>query len=168
MANNSCNDIAFLRQAIVQAHRSTPVPSAYCVGAVLVSGDDEPRVLATGYSRELPGNTHAEECALLKYAQANPKDNALTNATMYTTMEPCSTRLSGNTPCTERIIRAGLARVVLGVKEPDNFVQCEGVRLLQAAGIRVDYLAGFEQECLAPNSHILNVPTNSASLPSTA
>ncbi|KAJ1649261.1 hypothetical protein IWQ61_009597 [Dispira simplex] len=164
MTNNSSQDVTFLRQAIVQAHRSTPVPNAYCVGAVLVSGDDEPRMLATGYSRELPGNTHAEECALLKYAQTNPNDNALTNATMYTTMEPCSTRLSGNTSCTERIIQAGLTRVVLGVKEPDNFVQCEGIRLLQAAGIRVDYLTGFEQECLAPNAHILNVPTASTTL----
>ncbi|KAJ1993413.1 hypothetical protein H4R33_000668 [Dimargaris cristalligena] len=155
-------DIEFLKLAIAEAHKSVPVESAYCVGAVLVSGGDdkEPRVLATGFSRELPGNTHAEECALQKAGDTATRSNNSTpqfpGATMYTTMEPCSRRLSGNVPCCQRLIEARVARVVLGVKEPPNFVQCEGLSLLEKGGIEVVYIPGYEKECLAPNAHIIS------------
>ncbi|CAG8534457.1 9468_t:CDS:2 [Diversispora eburnea] len=53
------NDLHYMRIALEQAKLSEPITSAYCVGAVIVKNDT---ILATGYSRELPGNTHAEEC----------------------------------------------------------------------------------------------------------
>lgn len=56
---------------------------------------------------------------------------------MFTSMEPCSKRLSGKTPCTVRCIEAKVARVVLAIKEPDTFVRCEGTQQLQDAGIQV-------------------------------
>jgi deoxycytidylate deaminase len=56
---------------------------------------------------------------------------------MYTTMEPCSVRLSGNRSCTSRLIEAGVACVVVGEGEPSNFVVCEGTKLLRQAGIKV-------------------------------
>lgn len=56
---------------------------------------------------------------------------------MFTSMEPCSTRLSGKLSCTHRCISAKIGRVVLAIKEPDTFVVCEGVRLLEEAGITV-------------------------------
>ncbi len=73
---------------------------------------------------------------------------------LYTTMEPCSVRLSGKKPCVESCIEAKVARVIIGVMEPNNFVQCEGVRLLREQGIQVDLLKGLEAECLAPNQHL--------------
>lgn len=143
-------DDRFMRLAIGEAQKSVPVEGAYCVGAVLVSPDGE--LLTTGFSRELPGNTHAEQCCLEKL-----QDLSLARGgTMYTTMEPCSVRLSGNRPCVDRIIEAGIGRVVMGVPEPDNLVVCEGTRLLTERGIAVDALLGYEEECLKPNRHILD------------
>ncbi|TDH68151.1 uncharacterized protein CCR75_009823 [Bremia lactucae] len=138
-------DIAFMRMAIAEAHRSQPSENAYCVGCVVVR---DGQVLSTGFSRELPGNTHAEQVALIKLnLQAQ-------GATVYTTMEPCSKRMSNNVSCVQSCFRAGVARVVVGVMEPKNFVVCEGVQLLQKAGMDVKILKGLEHECLAPNKHL--------------
>ncbi|KAI9023083.1 cytidine deaminase-like protein [Phycomyces nitens] len=144
---DSEQDARYMQLAIEQANLSIPVPGAYCVGAVLVKDD---KVLSTGFSRELPGNTHAEECALAKI-----DDKALyKGATMYTTMEPCSVRLSGNRPCTDRLIEADIKRVVLGIKEPPHLVVCTGISQLQSHGIQVQVVPNVAEQCLAPNAHI--------------
>ncbi|TMW56280.1 hypothetical protein Poli38472_008928 [Pythium oligandrum] len=139
------HDELFMRLAIAEAHKSIPSENAFCVGCVIVRDGE---VVSTGYSRELPGNTHAEQVALQKL------DFQATGTTVYTTMEPCSKRLSGNTPCVQSCLRAQVSRVVVGVMEPKNFVECEGVRLLQEAGVQVELLKGLEEECLAPNQHL--------------
>lgn len=128
-------DESFMLKAVAEAERCEATPSAFSVGAVLLnkSGD----VLASGFSRELPGNTHAEQCALMK-AEATHGKECAAGGTMYSTMEPCSTRLSGNESCTSRLLKAGIARVVLAQREPDTFVQCEGVAQLSARGVEVD------------------------------
>ena len=153
-------DAFFMRAAADASRLCTPSPGAYSVGAVLVSPDGI--TLATGYSRELPGNTHAEECALIKASEAIPiscktfpdlsehatipdldRDTAsrFSGCTMYSTMEPCSHRLSGKQSCASLIIHAGISRVVMGLAEPPNFVVCEGIAQLEAAGVRVDRCA---------------------------
>lgn len=143
-------DRAYMEQAIQCAEQSIPAPQAYCVGAVLVTTDG---TVTTGFSRELPGNTHAEECALAKLQDARSAHGA----TMYTTMEPCSERLSGNRPCTSRLLEAQVARVVVGVREPPNLVaQCTGLDQLRQAGIEVVFVPGVEEACLKPNRHILD------------
>ncbi|KAI9320892.1 cytidine deaminase-like protein [Dichotomocladium elegans] len=142
-------DAKYMQLAIEMAHRSTPVDKAYCVGAVLVNSQGE--LLTTGFSRELPGNTHAEECALRKLSDSSEAQGA----TMYTTMEPCSIRLSGNRPCTDRLVEARVKRVVMGVREPPDLVTCTGVQLLKDAGIQVVVVPDVEEACLAPNRHIL-------------
>jgi len=144
------DDHKFLKLALEEAKKCEPTPTAYCVGCVIVDPRPTPRtVLSTGYSRELPGNTHAEENALAKL----PKIPQLGALDMYVTMEPCSERLSGNKPCTDRILEAvGLIRrVVLGVREPDRFVQCVGVEKLEEHGIVVvrNEDVELEKECLA-------------------
>lgn len=145
------NDVKYMQLSIEQAQKSIPAPQAYCVGAALVNAQSE--LLSTGYSRELPGNTHAEECCLLKL-ENNQVD--LTGATMYTTMEPCSTRLSGNRSCTSRILESNIKRVVIGVREPPNLVNCEGIRLLEQEGVHVFIVPHVQEACLAPNKHILS------------
>ena len=143
-------DKVFMQMAIVEAGKSIPVPTAFCVGAVLVNQD---KVLSTGFSRELEGNTHAEQVCLMKL-----KDPELAHgATIYSTMEPCGLRLSGNTPCAHLLIQAKISRVVVGVMEPTTFVgPSQGKRLLLEHGIQVDVLPGFESECLAPNASVLS------------
>ncbi|KAG2226357.1 hypothetical protein INT45_000525 [Circinella minor] len=141
-------DREFMQIAIEEANKSIPVEKAYCVGAVLVQNDKQ---LTTGFSRELPGNTHAEECALLKLQDIQEAKGG----TMYTTMEPCSTRLSGNRPCTDRLVEAQIGRVVMGVREPPDLVQCTGLQQLKDHGIAVFVVPDVEDACLAPNRHIL-------------
>jgi pyrimidine deaminase RibD-like protein len=73
-------DKYFMEMAIECANKCVPVESAFNVGAVLV--DSNGVVLSTGYSRELPGNTHAEECCLLKLSNLE----SARNCTIYSTM----------------------------------------------------------------------------------
>lgn len=149
-------DVHYMRLACEQARRCLSVDTAYDVGCVIVSKDGT-KVLSTGFSREVDGNTHAEECALEKYlvlCQINENDEYI-GATLYTTMEPCSLRLSGKKACADRILelpRGFINRVVVGVKEPDKFVKnCEGWIKLEAGGVRVCGLKNadaLEIECM--------------------
>lgn len=158
--------LVFLRLALDEARKCTPTPTAFCVGAVLTlsyPGHPKPVVLATGYSRELPGNTHAEANALAKargitseqlqqllpgIAPEVTVDDLLSKADIYTTMEPCSVRTSGLAPCADAVIAAGIRRCFIGVGEPDDFVNCEGAQKLKDAGVEVIWLKGLEKECL--------------------
>ncbi|KAL1918357.1 uncharacterized protein VTP21DRAFT_3017 [Calcarisporiella thermophila] len=147
---SSEEDLQFMRLAVDQANLSEPVDTAYCVGAILVQPTTG-HILSTGFSRELPGNTHAEECCFLKLS-----DSSLAHgATLYTTMEPCSLRLSGKRSCTDQILEMKVGRVVIGVREPPTFVNCEGVKILTQKGIEVGFVGELEKECLWPNRHVL-------------
>ncbi len=78
-----------------------------------------------------PGGPHAEAHALQAAGEA------ARGATIYATLEPCSH--TGRTPpCVDQIVDAGIARVVVGVEDPDERVRGRGIRALRAAGIRVD------------------------------
>ncbi|KAI6119796.1 cytidine deaminase-like protein [Pisolithus croceorrhizus] len=153
-------------QALKEAGKCEPVQTAFCVGCVLVVRlpDQAPVILSTGYSRELPGNTHAEANALTKACFLSAADIAtlfpslsptptidvlLALANVYTTLEPCSVRTSGLPPCTDALIQAKVKRCIIGVGEPDDFVKCEGARKLQEAGIEIVWLHDMQTECLA-------------------
>jgi pyrimidine deaminase RibD-like protein len=138
-----------MKIAIEQANKCIPTQGAFNVGACLVLNN---KIVTIGYSRELPGNTHAEQCCLLKLSNME----VARGATMYTTMEPCGKRLSGNTCCAKRILDAGITRVVQGIKEPTTFIgESMGTAMLLQGGVVVDYLKGFETQCLEPNNHLL-------------
>ncbi|CAO3677757.1 unnamed protein product [Umbelopsis ramanniana] len=141
-------DLELMKMAISQANLSEPVESAYCVGAVLVAATGEilDRLLA-----RIAWQHACRQCALDKL----PDLGLIENGICYTTMEPCSTRLSKNKPCVERLIEAKVKKVVMGVKEPPNFVECSGVDLLRQADIEVLVVPDIEEECLKPNRHIL-------------
>ncbi|KAF2737104.1 cytidine and deoxycytidylate deaminase zinc-binding domain-containing protein [Polyplosphaeria fusca] len=153
--------VTFMRLALDQAHESPPKPSNFRVGALLVDADTG-SILSRGYTLELQGNTHAEQCCLAKFAQAHelPEERvgeALPpNSVIYTTMEPCNLRLSGNLPCVDRIIRTkrkdgerGIRTVYLGVKEPEKFVgENEGRKKLEEHGIECVHVGGFEEDIL--------------------
>ncbi|WP_457567423.1 bifunctional diaminohydroxyphosphoribosylaminopyrimidine deaminase/5-amino-6-(5-phosphoribosylamino)uracil reductase RibD [Desulfurobacterium sp.] len=129
------NDEKYMTIAIEEAKRgkgkTLPNPS---VGAVIVKNGE---VVATGF-HEKAGMPHAEAVAIEK-AGIKAK-----GATLYVTLEPCNHH--GKTPpCTEKIIKAGIKRVVIGVKDP-NPVAAGGIERLKNAGVEV-VVGVKEKEC---------------------
>lgn len=122
------SDQAWMRQALDLARRgeglTRPNPP---VGAVLINRG---RIIGQGWHKKA-GGPHAEVLAL---RQAGSKSRG---GTLYVTLEPCST--TGRTPpCTEAIIQAGVARVVVGTVDPNPRHAGRGLRKLRRTGIQVD------------------------------
>ena len=140
--------LAYMRHALSLAKKAPPRPTNFCVGALLVD-ENANTILSTGYTMELPGNTHAEQCCLAK-ADRRESGAATQKLVMYTTMEPCNKRASGNTPCTETILKNGAIEVVyVGVREPEKFVgENVGRAKLEEAGIEYVHVPGLEAEIL--------------------
>jgi riboflavin-specific deaminase-like protein len=145
-------DARWLSEAIELSRRCRPSPSAFCVGAVLVSADGV--VMARGFSRERDPHDHAEEAAL---ATMDPGDPRLTSATLYSSLEPCRFRASRPRSCADLIIAAGIRRVVIAWLEPPIFAQGGGAALLRDAGITVAEIPGLAAEARAVNGPVLGV-----------
>lgn len=148
--------LAYMRYALSLAEKAPPKSTNFCVGAVLVD-EAANEILSTGYTMELPGNTHAEQCCLAKMETSKmmkrgpPETGAAAQKlVLYTTMEPCNKRASGNMPCTETILMNGGIKVVyVGVKEPEKFVgENVGRAKLEEAGIKYIHVPGLEKEIL--------------------
>lgn len=117
-----------MRAALAEARKGighvSPNPA---VGALLVQ---DGRIIASGYHR-VSGGPHAEiECL------AAVGKHSLRSATLYVTLEPCST--TGRTPpCTDAIAHSGVKRVVIGATDLNPAHLGRGVRQLEKAGIAV-------------------------------
>ncbi|TQN69731.1 Bifunctional protein RIB2 [Colletotrichum shisoi] len=157
---------AYLQYALSLAQQSPPKPSNYRVGALLVNPASN-TVVSTGYTLELPGNTHAEQCCFMKLAEQHEvaEEDLIsvikTPLVLYTTMEPCSVRLSGNLPCTNRILklRSFIKAVYVGVQEPEKFVKDNtGRGALERAGVDFVHIKDLEGEILkaATAGHVKN------------
>jgi diaminohydroxyphosphoribosylaminopyrimidine deaminase/5-amino-6-(5-phosphoribosylamino)uracil reductase len=117
-----------MRQALDLAVRGIAVASPNpCVGAVLVSADDE--VVGTGF-HTYEGRKHAEAIALER-AGERARD-----ATLYINLEPCS-HYGRTAPCCDVLIAAGVRRVVAAMRDPNPLVSGQGFAKLQAANIEV-------------------------------
>ncbi len=123
-------DEAPMRRAIELARQgegwTNPNP---LVGAVIVKGG---QVIGEGY-HERCGQAHAERNAL---ADCTRRGNDPSGATLYVTLEPCC-HTGKQPPCTEAVIEAGVARVVVGSRDPNPLVAGKGNAILRAAGIQV-------------------------------
>lgn len=136
----------YMELALEEAKKCGETQTQFNVGAVLVA---DGVILATGRTRELPGNTHAEQCALQKYFDATGETDVPENTELYTTMEPCSTRSVGNTPCVDRVLGTKITTCFVGVVEPETFVKNNvGKQKLTEAGVEYIHIPGFEEECL--------------------
>jgi diaminohydroxyphosphoribosylaminopyrimidine deaminase/5-amino-6-(5-phosphoribosylamino)uracil reductase len=120
--------------------------------------DADGKELSRGYSRDDSPVLHAEESALAKLIS---HDVDLSSATIYTSMEPCSSRRSGPRTCTELILAAGLRRVVIGLLEPPVFVDCVGLDALRAADIQVVRISDFDDEIRSVNGRVLSTSGSS-------
>ena len=146
-------DLRWLRHAIDLSQKCPPSLAAYNVGAVIV--DAGGREIASGYSRDIAPDVHAEESALGRLAANDPR---LAGATIYSTLEPCTERRSRPRPCANLILAAGLPRVVIAWREPALFVaDCQGVERLRAAGVTVLEIAELEAAAKAANKHLRGI-----------
>lgn len=137
----SRTDEYFMRAALREARRAlgrtSPNPT---VGAVLVVND---KIVAKGHHREA-GAPHAEIACLRAFGRDVPP-----NATLFVTLEPCST--TGRTPpCFEEIVKAKVNNVVIGAVDLNPRHAGRGLALLQKAGINVRS-GVLAEECAALN-----------------
>ncbi len=105
--------------------RTNPNPNVGCIitarGTVVGRGWTQPG-----------GRPHAEAMAL---AQAG---DAARGATAYVTLEPCAHQSERGPACTDSLIAAGVARVVIALTDPDPRTNGKGIARLQASGIQVE------------------------------
>jgi len=150
MTDPQAADRKWMKLAIELAGQCPPKESAYSVGAVIV--DEQGQEISRGYSRETDISVHAEEAAIAKILQDDPR---LKSATIYSTLEPCSQRKSRPLTCTQLILAAGIPRVVMAWREPSLFVaDCQGYEMLTQAGVEVVELQEFASDARAVNSHL--------------
>jgi diaminohydroxyphosphoribosylaminopyrimidine deaminase/5-amino-6-(5-phosphoribosylamino)uracil reductase len=140
-------DLHWMRRALALARRgmghTCPNPM---VGAVLVR---DGQLLGHGWHHRA-GLPHAEIEAI---RDARSRGHDLRGATLYVTLEPCSTH--GRTPpCTEAIIAAGINRVVVAATDPNPAHAGRGLDLLRQAGV------GVQAGLLAETATELNVGFN--------
>ncbi len=114
-----------LRIASLSLGTTWPNPG---VGCILVR---DGQVLGEGHtgSSSLTPQQHGEAAALADAAQ---RGHDVRGATAYVTLAPCITRSTGTTSCSQLLIAAGIARVVVGIDDPH---QQESAARLTAAGI---------------------------------
>lgn len=119
------------RKSVAENEKAHPL-----VGAVVTR---DGQVLATACRGEDPGHpgAHAEYYAL----EHKLADVALAGATVYTTLEPCTSRNHPKLPCVERLIARKVSRVVIGMLDPNQSITGKGVTRLREAGIAVDLFA---------------------------
>ena len=103
--------------------RATTSPNPW-VGSVVQPGGFEG-------ATHPPGGPHAEVVAL------EAAGESARGATLFATLEPC-VHTGRTSPCVDRIVDAGISRVVVGIEDPDQRVRGAGIRALRAAGVTVD------------------------------
>lgn len=127
-----------MRQAIDEAKRCNSqemdADKRPKVGAVIVI-DGEIRKAA--YRGEL--NPHKGDHAEYTLLEGRLKNDNLTGATLYTTLEPCTERSPEKTPCASRVVARQVEKVVIGMLDPNPRIGSSGVRWLKDRGVRVEF-----------------------------
>jgi diaminohydroxyphosphoribosylaminopyrimidine deaminase / 5-amino-6-(5-phosphoribosylamino)uracil reductase len=116
------------------------------VGAVIVK---DGVIVGRGWTQS-GGRPHAEIEAL-RHAK-----KAAQGATMYVTLEPCSHQ-GKSPPCADAIVKAGIARVVSALEDPNPEVAGKGHEKLRAKGVTVDIGLGADEARRAHAGHIMRV-----------
>lgn len=131
-------DAAAMRRCVELARRAAgqtrPNPPVGCV-----LHDAAGRLLGEGWHHRA-GLPHAEPTAL---ADAAARGNPVAGATVYVSLEPCN-HFGRTPPCSHTLVEAGVARVVVGMVDPNPRVAGQGLETLRRGG--VDVVVGVEEE----------------------
>lgn len=141
MANSE--DSRWLAAAAALAERARPLSRPNPpVGAIIVHGG-----ILVGRGWTAPGGRPHAEAVALDQAGERARD-----ATLYVTLEPCAHRSERGPACADLVARSGIARIVVGIEDPDERTAGQGLERLRAAGIETrcldhpaarDSLAGY-------------------------
>ena len=147
VADAAADDARYMALAFTLGRRGLgntwPNPA---VGAVIVKDNV---IVGRGWTQ--PGGRPHAEVEALRHAK-----KAAQGATMYVTLEPCSHQ--GQTPpCADAIIKAGIARVVSALEDPNPEVAGKGHERLRAKGVTVDVGLGADSAAHVHAGHIMRV-----------
>ncbi len=132
-------ELEAMARAVADSRRGAPSPNPPVGAAVVLGGE----IVGAGHHRRA-GEDHAEVMALRDAGER------ARGATVFVTLEPCNHH--GRTaPCTDALIRAGVARVVFAVADPNPHVRGHGRDALRAAGVVVEQ--GFDPQAQRAAEH---------------
>ncbi|MCK5595109.1 bifunctional diaminohydroxyphosphoribosylaminopyrimidine deaminase/5-amino-6-(5-phosphoribosylamino)uracil reductase RibD [bacterium] len=121
-------DVKFMKLVLALAKKgegyTSPNPM---VGALIVKNG---QIVGKGY-HAYSGANHAEVCAI---EDAGRKAR---NGTLYVNLEPCAHTNKKTPPCVPAIVKSGLSRVVIGMRDPNPLVNGKGIRALEKTNIQV-------------------------------
>lgn len=101
-----------------------------CVGCVIAN---QQHIIGQGF-HEKAGQPHAEINAL---KAAKQKGHSVIGATAYVTLEPCS-HMGKTPPCADALVQSGIAKVIVGMTDPNPLVSGRGIQRLRDAGVGVE------------------------------
>lgn len=133
-----------MERALELSEQCPTSKNAFAVGAIGCT--ENLSTLATGYSRETGPHDHAEEAVLSKLTTAPH--------TVICTLEPCLTRASKSVGCAQRLVSAGVKRVIYAIAEDDTFTAQTGLAHLKDHDIELLHLPGYEDWFRAVNGSI--------------
>jgi len=137
----STPDSKIMELAIEVAKKSKPESDNRIhpkVGVVVVKNG---KVLATGCRGELCAGEHAEYTVL----ERKLKNKDLTGSTLYTTLEPCTTRKHPKIPCAKWIVKRRIHTVVIGILDPNPEIRGKGVLFLRENNVLVEHFPAHLQ-----------------------
>ena len=149
--NIDIEDKKRLLLAITLSTQCQPIKDAFSVGAMVF--DASGNLAASGFSRETGTRSHAEEVALLR---AKKDQINVSGGTLYSSLEPCGERSSSNKTCTERIVEAGIKKVVFAMREPVLFVNPAPLERFAKHGIELVQITELASFVRAINRHLFD------------